>query len=262
MTLPDARLEQHALALDRALRDGAAIDQPVGTQQLTLAQAYQVQARLTALRCARGEAITGLKLAFTNRATMARVGVHAPVSAGLCSGMQIPDGGHIALSGHLRLRAEPEVAFLLKSGLPADGTPADARAAVAGVAAAIEIVDSRYRAFQFHLPDVVADSASGCAYVLGPWQQLDDALDLGDLPVTLSVDDQVVASGSTAAILDHPLQALAAAGALAAAHGQPLGVGSVVLAGSATDPFVLAAGQRVQARITGLGGVGLRVTAD
>ena len=260
MTLADPFLENLAQALDRAARDGVAIAQPTGAQQLSLAQGHQVQARLTALRCARGETVTGLKLAFTNRKTMARVGVAAPVSASLCSGMQIPAGGSVSMAGHLRLRAEPEVAFLLKRALPADATLAQARAAIGGVAVAIEIVDSRYRDFQFHLPDMVADSASACGYVLGDWQAHTDQLDLGALAVTLECDGAVVASGSTAAILDHPLHALVEAGRLAAAQGQPLGAGSVVMAGSATDPFVLAAGQHITARMDTLGAVDFRVT--
>jgi 2-oxo-3-hexenedioate decarboxylase len=260
MKLADPFLEDLAQALDRAAREGIAIAQPTGEQQLSLAQGHRVQARLTDLRCARGETITGLKLAFTNRKTMARVGVSAPVSASLCSGMQIPAGGSVAMAGHLRLRAEPEVAFLLHRALPADATLAQARAAIAGVAVAIEIVDSRYRDFQFNLPDMVADSASACAYVLGNWQVLTEQLDLGALAVTLECDGTVVASGSTSAILDHPLHALVEAARLAVVQGQPLGAGSVVLAGSATDPFVLAAGQRITARMDTLGVVDFQVT--
>ena len=78
MSLGTHALERHAQALDQAQRKGIPIAQPAGEDRLDLAQAYQVQARLTALRCARGESVVGLKLAFTNRKTMVRVGVTDP----------------------------------------------------------------------------------------------------------------------------------------------------------------------------------------
>ncbi len=262
MSMGSHALERHAQALDQAQRKGIPIAQPAGEDRLDLARAYQVQARLTALRCARGESVVGLKLAFTNRKTMVRVGVTDPVSCSLCSGMQIARGGVIGLAGHLRLRAEPEVAFLLRSALPPDATWEQALAAIEGVATAIEIVDSRYRDFQFHLPDMVADSASACAFVLGDWRALRADLDLRQLAVALEVDGQTVAAGSTAAILDHPVHALQAAARLAAAHNQPLGAGSILMAGSATDPFVLQPGQRVLARIEQLGTVEFSVDPD
>ena len=157
-------------------------------------------------------------------------------------------------------RLEQEVSG--RSALPPDATWEQALAAIEGVATAIEIVDSRYRDFQFHLPDMVADSASACAFVLGDWRALRADLDLRQLAVALEVDGQAVAAGSTAAILDHPVHALQAAARLAAANGQPLGAGSILMAGSATDPFVLQPGQRVLARIEQLGTVEFSVEPD
>jgi 2-oxo-3-hexenedioate decarboxylase len=100
----------------------------------------------------------------------------------------------------------------------------------------------------------VADNASACAFVLGPW--LAPSTELAQRAVTLEIDGAVVASGNTASILDHPLQALCNVARLAARDGRPLAAGSLVLAGSAIDPFPIQPGNRVLARIEGLGSIG------
>lgn len=248
-----------AQALDEATRTGVPITQWAKLQPLTLAQAYAVQAEGLRLRLARGDAQVGWKLAFTNRNTMARTGVAAPVSGYLCRDMQLTDSAELDTARLIRPRAEPEVAFRIGRALRPGVDAAQALAGVDAVAAAIEIVDSRYRDFQFSLPDVVADSTSGCGFVLGAWRAPD--LDLADLAVQFEVDGEVVMRGGTRAILDHPLQALLAAVELAAEAGQPLKEGDILLAGSATDPVVLKPGTRVAAHVQHLGRVGFSIAA-
>jgi 2-oxo-3-hexenedioate decarboxylase len=138
--------------------------------------------------------------------------------------------------------------------LPADATPQVALDHVEALAVAIEIVDSRYRDFRFVAGDVVADNASACGFVIGTW--MPPTTDIAGRAVMLEIDGAVAASGNTAAILDHPLLALCNLARLAARDGRPLAAGSLALAGSAIDPFGIAPGQKVQARIDGLGGVG------
>jgi 2-oxo-3-hexenedioate decarboxylase len=251
-------LEQLALRLDRAALEHAPVARWSGPQPLSLVQAYQVQSRGAALRCARGDAVVGLKQAFTNRAMMQRMGVAEPVTGMLCRSMQIPDGGTLDIDTLFRPRVEVEVMFRLAQSLPADATRAQALERVEALAVAIEIVDSRYDDTRFASQDVVADNASACGFVIGAWQSPSMALD--DCAVTLEIDGAVVASGTTASILDHPLQALCNLARLAARDGRPLGAGSIVLAGSAIDPHPIQAGNRILARIDGLGTVGFQVS--
>ena len=70
---------------------------------------------------------------------------------------------------------------------PLDGTvtPLEAMRALAGMAPAVEVIDSRYRDFRFSLPDVVADNCSAAAIVVGPWS--DPATDVGNLGLLLEV---------------------------------------------------------------------------
>lgn len=255
MTPPtDPRLEQLALALDQAAQSASPITQWSEPQGLSLAQAYAVQSHLVALRCARGDVVVGLKQAFNNRAMMQRMGLAEPVTGILCRDMQLDDGGTLDMSRLQLPRVEIEVMFKLAQPLPAGATVQQARALVQAIAVAIEIVDSRYCDFRFSANDVVADNASACGFVIGPWQAMPQVL--GGLAVTLEIDGAVAAHGNTSSILGDPLQALCSCAQLAARDHRPLAGGAMVLAGSAIDPFAIRPGQRVGARIEGLGAIG------
>jgi len=250
----DDALELLAQQLDRAGQQHQAVPQWSAAPPLDLREAYRVQSRLIALRGARGDAVVGLKQAFTNRAMMQRMGIAEPVTGLLCRSMQLADGGTLDMAPLFKPRVEVEVMFRLARPLPADATAQQALACVEALAVAIEIVDSRYCDFRFVAYDVVADNASACGFVIGAW--MPPSTDVAQRAVTLEIDGAVAASGSTSAILDHPVQALCHAGQLAQCDARPLVAGSLVLAGSAIDPFGILPGQTVQARIDGLGTVG------
>lgn len=243
--------------MDRAAHQATAIAQLSRDGELSLADAYRVQAASVARRLARGEVRTGLKMGFTSRAKMAQMGIDTMIWGRLTSGMLVEEGGEIALSRYVHPRAEPEVAFLLGQRLAGRVTLPQAAAAVAAVAPALEIIDSRYMDFRFSLGDVVADNSSSAGYVIGPWAPADT--DCANLGLVLSFDGAPVQIGSTAAILGHPLRALAAAAALAEAAGEDLPAGSIVLAGGATNAEALRAGLSVRLEMDRIGSVSFRV---
>ena len=154
-------------------------------------------------------------------------------------------------------RVEPELAFVLKKPLAGDVTAAEALAAVEAVAPALEIIDSRFEDFKFSLPDVIADNASSSGFVIGPWS--DPRKDFGNLGLVMSIDGRVVQVGSTAAILGHPLRSLVAAARLAAAAGEPLQAGWVVMAGGATPAEWIKPGQYISIEMERLGTAGFHV---
>jgi 2-oxo-3-hexenedioate decarboxylase len=126
--------------------------------------------------------------------------------------------------------------------------------ALAGVAPALELIDSRYRDFKFSLPDVVADNCSAAAIVVGPWS--DPATDVANLGLVLEVDGRPAQIGSTAAILGHPVRSLVAAARLLAAAGERLEAGDLLMAGGATEAVALRPGRRVRLEMERLGGAG------
>ncbi|MFD5370619.1 2-keto-4-pentenoate hydratase [Streptomyces sp. NPDC127103] len=240
-----------AEALDTAAREGRPMAGG-GSGPKDTDEAYAVQEALVARRLARGERLTGFKLGFTSRAKMRQMGVSDLIHGRLTDRMAIPDGGRVDTSALIHPRVEPEVAFLLGDTLRPGGDP---MAAVAAVAPALEVIDSRYHGFRFSLPEVIADNTSAAGYAVGPWSAPGD---LDNLGVLLELDGRLAETGSTAAILGSPLRALAAAARLAGA----LEPGTVILAGAATAAVPLPPGTHVRATVAGLGTVHLTTGED
>jgi 2-oxo-3-hexenedioate decarboxylase len=132
------------------------------------------------------------------------MGIDEMIWGRLTDAMLIEDGGSIVFERYVHPRVEPEVAFLLHTPLAASVTPPAALAAVAAVAPALEIIDSRYRDFRFSLTDVVADNSSSSSFVIGPWAS--PTTDISNLGMILSIDGVARQIGSSAAILGHPIR--------------------------------------------------------
>jgi 2-oxo-3-hexenedioate decarboxylase len=253
-----------AKTLDDAMLRSETVPQLTLTEpELDVVAAYRVQRAGVGLRAGRGEHLVGMKMGLTSHAKMAQVGVNEPIYAHLTSHMALSDGGALVRAEFGHPRAEPEVAFLLGSDLEGPTDAAGALKAVSGVRAALEVIDSRYRDFKFSLPDVVADNASSCRFVVGPIVPLAElaakGLSLDALDVQLVVNGEVVHSATSAAILGDPAESLAALANMLATVGEKLSAGMIVLAGAATAAVHLEAGMRVSAVVEGLGEVSLNV---
>jgi 2-oxo-3-hexenedioate decarboxylase len=192
-------------------------------------------------------------MGFTSRAKMVQMGVHDMIWGRLTDGMALEDGAPVSLARFVHPRVEPELAFLLAKPLDGRVSLPQALDAVAAVAPALELIDSRYEQFRFSLTDVIADNASSSGYVIGPWG--DPRRELANLGLVLSIDGHARQIGSTAGILGHPLRSLVAAARLSAAAGEPLQAGWIVMAGGATAAEALAVGQHVRCEMQSLGSV-------
>ncbi|MFI6977816.1 2-keto-4-pentenoate hydratase [Embleya sp. NPDC050154] len=241
-----------AATLDEAGRGRRTVARLTDTTDLDLDTAYRVQRAVIDRRVARGEALIGVKMGFTSRAKMVQMGVDDVIWGLLTDAMLVEEGGVLDLGELIHPRIEPEIAFLIGSPLSGTITPAEAVRAIAGVAVAYEVLDSRYADFKFTLPDVIADNASAAGFGFGPWHD-PTGLDLSNLGLLVEIDGRVVATGSSAAILGNPLRSLIAAARLAAEAGLELRPGWVVLAGAATAAMPLPKGAHVRVSAAGLG---------
>lgn len=237
--------------LDTAMLTATATPQLV--EPLAIEDAYAVQAASMARRYARGERRAGIKMGFTSRAKMVQMGLDEMIWGRLTDAMLVEDGGAIDFARFVHPRVEPEIAFILRDALPATVTPAAALAAVAAVAPALEIIDSRYKDFKFSLTDVVADNSSSSAFVVG--RGIPVGPDLSNLGMLLEIDGVARQIGSSASILGDPVRSLVAAARLAAGAGEPLQAGDIVMAGGATAAEHLAPGQHVRLRVQTIGAV-------
>ncbi len=246
---------QLARILDDAARAARAV--PQFGEDMTVADAYRIQDLLIGHRLRRGETLVGVKMGFTSRAKMAQMGVSDLIWGRLTDAMRLEDGGSVAPGRFIHPRVEPEIAFLLKAPLAGAVTPLEAGQAVAAVAPALEIIDSRFDRFKFSLADVIADNASSSAFVAGAWRAM--PADLSNLGMVMSLNGRARQIGSTGAILGDPLRSLAAAARLAGESGLMLHPGQIVLAGAGTGAEPFAPGDHAAVEIEGLGRAGIRM---
>ncbi len=256
------RIQQLARIVDNAAISRTEIGMLTAEEpELTIDEAYIVQEASIARRLERGERLVGMKMGLTSRAKMEQMGVHEPIYGMLTSSMVLNDGAVVGLGDFIHPRIEPEIAFVLNDDLHGPVTPAQALDAVGGVCAALEIIDSRYKNFQFTLPDVIADNTSAVAYVLGSTLVQAKKINLGNLGIVMSVNGKVVQTGTSAAIYEHPARSLAELATMLARRGEYLRAGQVVLSGGATAAIALNPGDHVCVEIDEVGSAELRVYA-
>ncbi|MGB1183887.1 MAG: 2-keto-4-pentenoate hydratase [Schleiferiaceae bacterium] len=246
-----------AKSLHQSARTQTPRSQFSSQESYSLEDAYQVQHALIQERVVEGHPIVGVKMGFTSVAKMKQMGVDDMIIGQLTADMLIPANGTFVHDQFIHPRAEPEIAFRLSKDIDGVLTVDELSEYIDGVAAAIEVIDSRYENFKFSLEDVVADNCSSAAYVLGNWCAV--PLGLNGLDMVMSFDGAPVAEGNSDAILDNPFEALAAATRLADQHGIALKAGMVVLAGASTAAHFIKGASSVRLTVDGLGETGFQV---
>lgn len=252
-------LAEWAKVVDDAMLSATAIPQITENDPLAVEDAYAIQALAFSRRLGRGERQVGMKMGFTSKVKMVQMGVDQMIWGRLSDAMRVEEGGEVSRARYVHPRAEPEVAFLMSKPLAGLVSPAEALDAVEAVAPAIEIIDSRFKAFKFSLADVVADNSSSSSFVVGGWNR--PGGDLTNLGMILEFDFRPVQIGSTAAILGDPVRSLVAAARLLGEQGLRLEPGWVVMAGAATAAQAVEPGTHVRNVVQGLGTVQFRVEA-
>ncbi len=215
------------------------------------AGAYAVQQCNTAFWRAAGRQPTGHKIGLTAKAVQAQLGVDQPDYGVLFDDMEITDGGRLEPSRAIHPKAEAEVALILKADIHGTTVTRGEVAAATGCAvAAIEIVDSRISDWKISLADTIADNGSAAFFVLGSDRKSLDGLDLYTCGMAMELNGEIVSTGAGASCLGHPLEAAAWL-----ARTVPLRAGDVVLTGALGPMVALTPGDKVVARIGGLGSV-------
>jgi 2-keto-4-pentenoate hydratase len=228
------------------------------------AEAYDVQAALhVELAPAFGQQ-AGWKIGCTTSTMQEYLGIREP-AAGRIRGHQVHEGSVAVRHDELRRPGvECELAVRLGRDLQRGDAPCDraaARAAIASVFAAIEIVDDRYEDWRtLGAPTLTADDFFGAGCVLGredvPWRDLE----LGGVAATMRVNDREVGSGAGADILGDPLAALVwLVNGPAASRGLP--AGSIVLLGSLVQTHWVEPGDVVTVENVPFGQVSVAFTA-
>ena len=103
----------------------------------------------------------------------------------------------------------------------------------------IEVIDSRYEAFKFTLPDVIADNTSAARVAIGTAGVAPRDVDLREVECTFTVDGDVTGTATGAALLGSPADCVALLVRHLARAGRGLEAGWLVMAGAPLDarPF-------------------------
>lgn len=201
--------------------------------------AYAVQQHVVALQEISGAHVVGRKLGLMARTVQNQLGVHQPTIGTLMNTMQVPNGGVVPVRRLLQPLIEAEVVFRLGEDLDQPDVDIDqARAAVAEVLAALEVVDSRIEGWDITAVDTIADNASAGLFVLASEGRPLGDRDLRDIRMEMYRNGTLVSTGSGSDnFLGDPVRGLVWLAGEAHRRGTPLRAGQVVLAG-ALGPMV------------------------
>ena len=225
--------------------------------ELTIEKAYELQDGLLERRLKENNTKTvGIKLGLTSEAKQEMMGVKEAIYGYLHADMLALEWEPIDRSTLIHPKAEPEIAFFIDEDIQGENiTEEDILKATKYVAPALEIIDSRYKDFKFTLVDVVADNCSSTKFVVGSKLVLPDSIDLGNIGMTMSKNGSVEQTGSSAAVLGHPLKAMVWAANLLGSRGKGFKKGDIVLSGAMSEAITMEAGDTIVAEFDQLGSV-------
>lgn len=225
-----------------------------------LEQAYAYQRELIDRKVAAGDSVVGAKLGLTSKAKQAQMNVNEPGYGVLMASGWLAPEEPVPFDQLIHPRIEPEIVFHIADDIEGPGiTGADVLDATAGITCGIEVIDSRYAAFKFTLPDVVADNTSAARYVFGT--QMVHPRDIPSIPhlgMVLEADGDIVTTAAGAAILGSPADAIAGYANWLGRRGERIEAGWVIMSGGLTEAVPLAVGKLITATFAYLGAINLR----
>jgi len=223
---------------------------------MSVKDAYAIQLAQVSAWTKNGKRVKGHKVGLTSAAMQRQLGVDQPDFGHLLDDMFLPAGVTADITRFLQPRAEPEIAFVLKTPLSGPGvTVAEAIAAVDFVLPALEIIDSRIADWKITLADTIADNASSGAVVLGTRPVSATTLDLALTGCLLHRNGRLIDTGAGGAVLGSPVNALVLLANMLGEHGGSLAAGHVILPGSVCASIPFAPGDTVSATFDQIGSV-------
>ena len=227
---------------------------------LGMADGYAVQQELTRLLLADGDRIVGYKVGLTSKPMQQMIGVDQPDYGPVLASTVYADGDIVSVGSFIQPKLEAEIAFVLGSPLAGpDVSVLDARRAIAGMTAAVEIVDSRFADWRIRLADTVADLASnGAAAISSRIVPLGD-LDTRLIGMVLTRQGELIDTGAGAAALGDPVKVVAWLANTLGEMGVKLEAGHLIMTGALHAAVPMRAGDVFRADFDRLGPLTVRV---
>ncbi|BDQ23819.1 fumarylacetoacetate hydrolase family protein (plasmid) [Rhodococcus qingshengii] len=254
---------EKARALYDARRTGVPIRPFTDAEpDLGMSDGYAVQKELVDLLVSDGDRVVGYKVGLTSEPMQAMIGVDSPDYGPVLSSTLYRDGDSVPLGRFIAPRLEAEIVFILGERLAGPGvTLTQARRAISGAVAGMEIVDSRIADWRIQLADSVADLASNGAAAVSS-----RIVELGDMNprligMTLTRNGEVIDTGAGAAVLGDPVAVVAWLANVLGDNGIALEAGHLVMTGALHAAVPMTPGDVFRADFDRLGSVTLAVAA-
>ena len=217
--------------------------------RLSIDQAYRVLFGVMARREAAGERQIGWKVGLTSKAIQLQFNVHEPVFGCI---LDSHPSGHVLAPDLINPGFENELCLRLGKDLSGAITREEARAAIASVHPALEIIETR-GPFTEQLALALADNAQQKTVILGEAVAL--PADLTKVEARVVINGETAATGTGDAVLGDPLNSVVWLAAKLAEHGRSLKAGEIIMSGSFTRQFPIRPGDLIQCDFSGIGGV-------
>ena len=220
---------------------------------MTLDDAYAIQKAQIVQKLAAGRKIIGWKIGLTSKVMQDALGITTPDSGVLYDDMLFASGAAVPKGRFIQPRVEAEIAFVLKAPIEKGATRDDVLAATDYVAPSLEILDTRIvrkdaATGQIRkIFDTVSDNAANAGIVLGEVRHDPAAFDLRWTGAVAYANEEVVATGLGAAVLDDPVQSVIWLAQRMHEYGQRLEAGQIVLSGSFIAPIECPPGTNIRA---------------
>ena len=233
--------------------------------QMTMEDAYAVQAAWMQKKYAAGQQLLGYKIGLTSRAMQRVMKINTPDFGVLTDAMHIDEGSEIEAASFNDPRIEVELAFVLKAPLRGVHlTVMDVLNATDYVVPALELIDARSHrvhpktGYVRTVMDTISDNAANAGVILGGRPVRPDAMDLRWCGAILYRNAVIEETGLAAGVLNHPANGICWIAKRFAAHGIGLEAGQILLSGSFTAPVAVKAGDTIHADYGALGGISCR----
>ncbi|MSO77147.1 MAG: 2-keto-4-pentenoate hydratase [Alphaproteobacteria bacterium] len=223
--------------------------------RLSLDQAYRIQLGLIDRRVARGERQIGWKVGLTAKPIQEQFGFHEPVFG--CILESVASGTPLKASALIQPGFESELCLRMGATLAGRISMTAARAAVAGVHPALEIIETRGD-LSAQIAVAMADNAQQKTVVLGDAVPLADKR-LDQVACRVDMNGATVVEGTGAAVLGDPLNSVVWLAGKLAEFGRSIRAGDIIMTGSFVRQFPLTGGDQVRVEFAGVGVVETRV---
>lgn len=223
-----------------------------------LARGMAAQLDLRRRRLDGGDAPLGWKVGFGAPEMMEKLAIDGALVGFLTRRAVLASGASLALSDFTKMAVEPEIAVHMGADLAAGSDRTAARAAIAGLAPAIEIADATFPPVDAE--QILAANIYQRHVVLGDLDTSRAGARLDGMRGRVSLDGGEVANTSdlevnTGNIIDTVRHVADTLGQI----GETLRAGEIIIAGSIVPPFWIDAAQEFEFALDPLGTISLKI---